>query len=230
MPRPIDELINVTEPGWPTVDEWIKTAIRPVEVLPAEQRAARDTLYGIQVTTRSPMGAIAYSTGGIVVDGGWLRILGAGHARLPRSLAAWNGCKSPGASTRLPGCILIADDVLGGFYALNGDAFPAKPGTIQYLPPDKLEWEDMEMTYSQFVWWAFNGQLDLFYKNWRWSGWEKEVANVRGDQGLSVYPFLWAETTTIGERSRRPVPIEELWHLHVFDFPKQLGLPYPQVG
>ena len=39
---------------------------------------------------RSPLGAVVYETGGILVDGGWLRILGSGNARLTRTLPGWN--------------------------------------------------------------------------------------------------------------------------------------------
>ena len=36
------------------------------------------------------MGAVIFETGGILIDEGWLRILGSGHPRLPRSLPDWN--------------------------------------------------------------------------------------------------------------------------------------------
>jgi len=38
----------------------------------------KSALVAVQVTTRSPMGAIIYETGGILVDHGWIRILGSG--------------------------------------------------------------------------------------------------------------------------------------------------------
>jgi hypothetical protein len=37
------------------------------------------------------MGAIVYHTGGLLIDHGWLRILGGGgHPRTQRSLMSWN--------------------------------------------------------------------------------------------------------------------------------------------
>ena len=78
----VDQLINKTEPGWPLVQNWISKAKNKVEVLPACPSKAKDALYTTQVTTRSPMGAIVYSSGGLLVDGGWIRILGSGHQSL----------------------------------------------------------------------------------------------------------------------------------------------------
>lgn len=193
--------------------EWFSQATVPVEVLPASQEKANQVLQEVQITTRSPMGAVIHTTGGLLIDGGWLRFLGSGHERLPRDLSAWNNTPSPVQSHRLPGGCLIADDVVGGFFALNGGAFDAQPGHVQYFAPDTLNWEDMKMTYSQFLIWACSDRLARFYESFRWQGWREEVGVISGDKGFSVYPFLWAEGPPIAERSRRAVPIEELWGL-----------------
>ena len=85
--KTLDELIDRADPAWPLVREWIAAATNPVEVLPPpEEDSRRQALLAAQVTTRSPMGAIIFETGGLLVDHGWLRILGSGHPRLPRSL------------------------------------------------------------------------------------------------------------------------------------------------
>uniref|UniRef100_UPI00406CCA9C DUF2625 family protein n=1 Tax=Mucilaginibacter sp. CSA2-8R TaxID=3141542 RepID=UPI00406CCA9C len=47
---------------------------------------AHETLYNLQLTTRSPMGAITYFTGGILIENGWIRILGSGSERSKRSI------------------------------------------------------------------------------------------------------------------------------------------------
>jgi hypothetical protein len=71
--RPIGELINCDDQAFPLVREWVGAAVRPVEILPASE-ARQEALYQTQVTTRSPMGAIVYETGGLLIDGGWLRV------------------------------------------------------------------------------------------------------------------------------------------------------------
>jgi len=160
------------------------------------------------------MGAIVYESGGLLVDAGWVRILGAGHPRLPRSLPEWNlSCGVDLAST---GFILVADDVLGGFFALNGGALsPEKQGVVFYLAPDTLEWESLDRGYSDFLRWLFDGDLALFFDQRRWPEWQKEISALPGDHGFSIYPFLWAEGPPIQERSRRSVPLAELLSLHL---------------
>lgn len=116
---------------------------------------------------------------------------------------------------RLPGACLFADDVIGGFFALNGGAFEAEPGHIQYFAPDTLDWEDTKMSYSQFLVWACSDSLNQFYQGFRWQNWQAEVRVLAGDKGFSIYPFLWAEGPPIGERSRKTVPVEELWGLEM---------------
>lgn len=74
--KPLSELINLQEPAWPMVQEWLKGATNDYEVLPKEAEIAEQALHQLQVTTRSPMGSVVYETGGILIDGGWLRILG----------------------------------------------------------------------------------------------------------------------------------------------------------
>ena len=70
--RVLDELIDANEPGWALIEEWLKEAKNGYEILPRDESRAQSELLGLQVTTRSPMGALVYGCGGIVVDGGWL--------------------------------------------------------------------------------------------------------------------------------------------------------------
>lgn len=61
-----------------------------IEILPKDSIQADSALFRTQVTTRSPMGAIIYETGGILVDNGWIRILGSGSEKLKRNFPEWN--------------------------------------------------------------------------------------------------------------------------------------------
>ena len=88
--RSLDELINKEDPGWPLVKQWIDLAKNKVEILPKDSTNAEEALYKTQVTTRAPMGAIVYETGGLLVDNGWIRILGSGSVKLNRTLPDWN--------------------------------------------------------------------------------------------------------------------------------------------
>jgi hypothetical protein len=65
----LQELININEPAMPIVREWVAKAVRPIELLPPSE-LREEVLFQTQVTTRSPMGAVTYETGGILVDHG----------------------------------------------------------------------------------------------------------------------------------------------------------------
>lgn len=193
---------------------WIENASNPVEVLPTERAIADEVLLAVQVTTRSPMGALIYETGGLRIDHGWLTILGAGNQTFSASLLTWNTPSSSPLFEPPPGMLIVAYDAVGGFFAINGTAFPDKPGRVYYLAPDTLAWELVTESYSSFLLWALTGDLALFYAAFRWPGWEHEVAPLAANRGVSIYPPLWAQGGPVGERSRRPVPMQELWGLN----------------
>lgn len=204
--RSLAELINKQEPGWELVSGWIKQAKNKVQVLPKAPVRADSALLAAQVTTRSPMGAVIYETGGILVDNGWLRILGSGSPGLDRDLMSWNKGKQQGF-------LLVADDVLGGLYAINSGAFGSESmGKIFYFAPESLHWQATDKTYSEFLVFCFSGNLTDFYHGLRWKGWEQEVSSLNGNQGIAFYPFLFTkEGKNIAKNKRGIVPIAELW-------------------
>ena len=213
--RPLAELIDRKEPAWPVVQQWVAEASVPVEVLAADRAAADAALHATQVTTRSPMGAVAHNAAGIFIDNGWLRLLGAGkHPRLQRSLPEWNDGRSNGF-------YLVADDVVGGFFAINGGALGEDPGNVYFYAPDALRWEPCGFGYSQFLVWAMSEKLHEFYDSLRWEDWESEVKRLSGDQAINIYPFLWAKGPPIKERHRGAVPVAEQWALQL-DAQRQL--------
>lgn len=212
--RRLDDLVNLDEPAWPLVQEWVSGAQRSVEVLEPSARAG-ECLVSVQITTRSPLGAVILRSGGILVDHGWLRILGSGHPRLPRALPDWNfHCGMVEAETPPP-WLLVADDVVGGFFALNGGRFSSEGPNIWYFAPDTLEWEDLEIGYTDFLHWCLSGEVDKFYELHRWDGWPDEVGALDGGHGIAIFPPLSAEGPPVKDRSRRAVPIEELFAFHV---------------
>jgi len=213
--KKLHELINRDDPGWPIVQQWTAEATNLVEVLPPPDAAARErALLDTQVTTRSPMGAIIYESGGIFADHGWLRILGSGHPRLPCSLPGWNFKRSFSSTGQSPPFLLIADDVVGGFFAIDG-GLRLEPGKVCYFAPGTLAWESTHLGYSDFLVWCFRGDLAKLYENVRWPGWQDETRDVRGDQAFSIYPLLSCSGPPIAERSRRPVALSEIYDLHV---------------
>jgi hypothetical protein len=222
--QPIEQLINKVDPGWTYVMQWIESAKNKVEILPVDTVRARDALFKTQVTTRSPMGAIIYMTGGILVDNGWIRILGSGSSKLNRALPDWNKGKAFEEFGQPIPYLLVADDVIGGFFILNGGGLGKDIGKIYYLSPDNLEYEPLNLSYTEFLNFCFNNNLNEFYKGYRWSNWVKDVSNLSGDIVYNFFPPLWTkEGKEFNKNSRKEVPIEEQYFLNM-DFRKQLGI------
>jgi hypothetical protein len=207
--RTLEELIDTHDPGIAKVREWVETAVNDCMLLPPSEHRG-NVLLEIQVTTRSTMGAIAYETGGVIVDGGWLRFLGSGHSRITRTLPGWNKGRSNGY-------YLVADDAAGGFFAINGGAFGTDVKNMYYWAPDSLGWEPMNIGFTDFFVWSLSERLAQFYESLRWPSWREDAADLSGDRCFSFEPFLWTKEGSINSSDRAQVPVQEAydlkWHL-----------------
>ncbi|MBU6454735.1 MAG: DUF2625 family protein [Cyanobacteria bacterium REEB67] len=210
--RQIKELVNTKASAWPDIISAIKSSKKRIEVLTTTTGISEKCLVDTQVTTRSPMGAIIYHSGGIIIDSGWLRFLGSGNVKMQRSLPSWN--EHVGNKFPPKGFVLCADDAIGGFFAIDGGIFK-KPGNVFYCPPDSGGWQDTTMGFGEFLNFCITGPLDGLYGNYRWTGWEKETEKLSGDQGLFIYPPLFAEGPEIGKRDKILAPIREIYEANV---------------
>lgn len=211
--KTLDELTGTNDPAIRLVRDWASAAKVPCELLPPSSLRA-ETLLAVQVSTQSVLGAVAFETGGILIEHGWLRLLGSGHEKLSRSLARWN-------EGRADGFYLVADDAVGGFFALNGGRFGADHGKLYYFAPDSLRWEAMGMEYSQFVMWSMSERIQKFYESERWTSWREDVATLSGDRCYFFYPPLWTKEGSPGKSHRGEVPVAESWGAQM-DFAAQL--------
>lgn len=222
--RKLVDLVITKDPGWPFVQQMIDSATNLLEILQADSSKANDALLKIQVTTRSPMGAIIYKTGGILVDHGWIRIIGSGSKAINRSLPDWNKGKSIQEFGQTPAYLLIADDAVGGFFAINGGAFGKDIGKTYYLSPDRLVWEPLDLTYTDFLYFCFNNDLNEFYKSLRWNNWKKDVSNLEGNQVFNFSPVLWSkEGKDINKNRRKRISVEEQFKFNM-ENRKRLGI------
>jgi hypothetical protein len=191
------------EPAIGPMREWAQAGAHPCEILtPSEARG--DVLLSLQVTTRSALGALAYETGGILIDSGWLRFIGSGHPRLTRDLVAWN-------DTRSHGFYLVADDAVGGFFALNGGAFGPDLHNVYYWPPDSLRWEPLRMGFSDLFRWALTSRVERYYEPFRWPTWKDDLAALPGDRCFSFSPALWTREGSVTGSRRADAPVTEVF-------------------
>jgi len=150
----------------------------------------------------------------VLIDHGWVRVLGSGNEDFPRDVYNWNLNKEKGI-------YLVADDAAGGFFAINGGAFPGEMSSIYYWSPDSMEWEPLDLLFSDFFGWLLSGDLNSFYEGLRWEGWESDIEKVSTDQCMSFFPFLWTEQGDCNTSHRGVVPITEALELK-YDFSSQI--------
>ena len=215
--RPIEQLIIDAESALPFVTDTVQTHPGRCVMHPPSVSAA-DVLHRTQVTTRSPMGSIAYHTGGISVLDGWIRILGSGSPAIPRSLPDWNHDRSSGF-------YLVADDVFGGFFALDGGALGSGGGQVYYFSPRSLRWEPLDCSYTQFLPWACS-DFRSFYDDMTWPGCEHAISQLGPDRCFFFYPPLWTTEAVLPPPEIRDIPVSEAWGFQM-DVARQLNQAQP---
>jgi hypothetical protein len=204
--RELNELIDQAEPAWPMVQAWISAANKPVEVLPRDPTRAAEALVKLQVSTRSVLGAVTWETGGMLIDSGWIRVLGSGGSRMQESLATWNQGSAKSE------CLVVAYDVLGGVFALDGGALGHGQGHAFYFAPESLDWEECDCTYSGLLEFLLTEDLEKFYAGSRWPEWTRDVAELSPDQAFSLSPPPWTmDGTDVTRATRTPTTARELF-------------------
>ena len=188
----------MAESSWPDVSAAIAAAPCPVRILPPDAGRAATCLAVLTFTTRSWAGAVIAHTGGLLIDHGWVRVLGSGHDRLPDIVTESEG-----------DVLTVGYDVLGGRFAWFAAAPGARP-TVHYFAPDDLGWADLGQGYAEWLSAILSGALTGFYETLRWPGWAAEVAALAPDQGLSVWPPPFTkEGKDLATVSRKAVPLAE---------------------
>ncbi|WP_432979218.1 DUF2625 family protein [Dactylosporangium sp. CA-233914] len=214
--RSLAELISEDRSAWAEIEAAATGSPYAVELLPTDPDRAAECLQRLQVTTTSWLGALVYGSGGMIVDGGWLRVFAAGHPRrrLP-DIHEVNAAFEPAG-------LVVAEDVMGGEFVWRQGESQGKP-TIHYFAPDTLRWEDLTLGYTDWLYAMLGGAIDRFYTSWRWPGWRDEVAACPLDAGLSVMPPLFTkEGRDISTADRRPISMRQLVGVK-HDMADQLG-------
>lgn len=203
----LEQLINVPNPAWNVLKTWFENTRNTFEMLPTDDDRAAQELLSLQLSLATPMGAVLFETGGIFVKEGWLRILGSGSKKMDRGLTEWNYGKSFEKTGEQPSYLLVADDVVGGYFALNTGGLGMEGlGKIHYYNPQTEKWQNLNLAYSEFLGWALNADLDAFYKDFFWDNWQQDIAELNGNQVIVFTPELSVKTDQ--KRTQQIVPIE----------------------
>lgn len=189
---------------WMQIKNLFNESDRQVRILENKDQGM-DELSALGASPDSVFGNIILNTNGIVVDN-WISILG-------HSSAKHAGVADFSARMGLDfgAMLIVAVDIVGGLFAINMGRFNEDQGAIWYFAPDTLEWESLELRYSDFIAWIAQGDISGFYQSFRWNGWEKDVEEVDGfNDGILIYPYLWAQECDIESASKKVVPLKEI--------------------
>ncbi|GAA2464924.1 hypothetical protein Ahu01nite_007580 [Winogradskya humida] len=187
--------------SWPEIVRAISAAPYPATALPVDPARSAACLKALGVTTKSWLGAVVANSGGILVDHGWIRVLGSGDGVLPDVISQTDS---------QTGALIAAYDILGGQFAWLPPEQGARP-SMHYFAPDTLEWENLKQGYGEWLSAVIAGGMTGFYETLRWPGWQQEVATLSLDQGLSTWPPPFTtEGKDLATVTRKAVPMTEL--------------------
>ncbi len=164
----------------------------------------------------SILASVVINCNGIYIDN-WIRILGQGNEKR-NGVLYYNTLVDDSCLT---GMFIVANDVVGGIYAINISRFEIEKNMIWYFAPDTLEWENLSMKYLDFIIWAAQGNTSDFYESVRWDGWRRDCKKVELNTGYLIYPFLWAKECNKNTAKKKIVLFDEIMILN-FDNSKKL--------
>lgn len=194
---------------WNELLERINNSQKDIVIINGNGTNGEKCICDLNMSSNSVSYSIIKNSAMIVVDN-WIRIYGQGN----------DCCESVIEINRklginISGMFIIANDVVGGIYAINQGRFEEDLGLVWYFAPDTLEWESLSFSYSEFIIWVIEEDLDEFYLSMRWNNWRRDVVDVGLKSGIMVYPFLWSEEVNIDTASKKIVPWEELFYINM---------------
>lgn len=197
---------------WQEINNMFRSSNRKIDLNLDESKDGIKALDILKITSKSVLGSIILNTSGIVIDN-WIRIFGH-NSNINRGIIEYNVIEENGVATKVIKMLIVADDVVGGIFALNAGRFSEGIGKVWYFAPDTLEWEYLEMEYSEFIAWTTQGNIDEFYSTMRWSTWKEDCKNVKFNDAILIYPFLWSNEIQLEKADKKIVPSEELLKLN----------------
>ncbi len=150
----------------------------------------------LQATAASSLGSFVLNCGGVLLDSGWLRIYGSPNDHAPAgtpSFAEINDLPERfDPAWRPEGGLVIAHDVLGGVFVVNGPDpaqinRPGGPGEVLDFAPDSLRW-------TRSAWATRTGSTGSWTKGTAvlrhpaLAGWRAETGPMPGSHGITFDP------------------------------------------
>lgn len=160
--------------------------------------------------------SVIKNLGLLYLDNNWIRLYGSGNKETNTPSILDKNKDNP--YSRL---LIVADDIVGGLFALNMGYSETNVGNIFYFAPDTMEWEDLDLDYTNFVYWLLLGDTTTFYLDVRWNNWQQTISTLTINEAISIYPPLFTDGEDLNNRSKQIVPSVELCGVY-YVYHKQL--------
>lgn len=108
--------------------------------------------------------------------------------------------------------LLVAYDIFGGLFVVKDYQFGGEQ--IWYFAPDTMNWENLKITYHNFIKWVCTDEFSLFYSDFPIEYTMDNLLRIEEDNVLLIYPYLWSKEYRLGIPTINVVPFRELFWLN----------------
>ncbi len=157
------------------IREWFSNSPEKVESIRAHSED-RESMNLVHVHDGSYLGEITGWHSKITLCSGYINLL---CGRGDNSIVEINAIDNKGMPQLFPGALLIAYDRTGNVFALNSGACrESSLGKVLYLPRDSFVWEDLDISYAQFLKWVSSVTMaELVNNGWKSETEETDIGN-----------------------------------------------------
>lgn len=197
---------------WNEIKYILKNSTRKVKII--NNKVYDDTLNNLNIDKNSVLGQVITNTSGIFIDN-YIRLFGNGSKDVSYNIYEYNLEFKKYFDDNM---IIVADDVFGGLFSVTKEK-----NNILYFAPDTLQWENLEIDYKDFIKYISSEKIDEFYKSYKWSTFQEDIKDIKFNQGILIYPFLWSNECDIEKAKKSIVPFSELVQTNM-EFREKFGI------
>ncbi|MBS6600761.1 MAG: DUF2625 family protein [Clostridium sp.] len=196
---------------WNEIKSILKSSTKNIKILSSNYN---NSLNNLNINENSVLGQVIINTGGIFIEN-YIRLFGSGDEENSYNIYKYNLELKKYFDDNI---IIIGNDIFGGLFSLNKEK-----NNILYFAPDTLEWEDLDITYKEFIKFVTSEKIDEFYKSYKWSTFQEDIKKVKFNEGILIYPFLWSNECNIEKAKKDIVPFSELLQINI-EFKKRFEI------
>ena len=154
------------------INEWFNNTPEAIEF---ERNTKRDSYSMTKLHVH--VGEIVGNYSKVTLCAGYIGLLcGMGE----NSIIVINALNKNGMPELFSGALIIAYDMNGSIFALNSGACKeASLGRVLYLPKESFAWEDLDLSYAQFLKWLSGlTENELIINGWKPDAEYKSISNI----------------------------------------------------